>query len=423
MSAHEWAQLVLFVGILLAATPLLGGYLQRVLETRERTFCSPLLGSVERRLLRALGTGAEAEQDWKRYGLSLAAFSAVAMLLTYAVLRLQRFLPLNPQQLPGVEPFLAFNTAASFASNTNWQNYAGESTLSHFSQMVGLTFQNFASAAVGIAVAAALVRGIARRSARTIGNFWADLVRVALHVLLPLSFLLAMVFLSQGVIQNFRADVQAAGLESRGGAARVQMLPQGPVASQEAIKILGTNGGGFFNANSAHPYENPTPLSNFLQLLAIFLIPAALTSYLGRMVGSRKHGWAVWTAMLLLFLAGFLVSRSAEAGGNPRAHALGITGGNMEGKETRFGIANSALWATATTAASNGSVNSMHDSFTPLGGLVPMWLMQLGEVVFGGVGSGLYGMLVFAIIAVFIAGLMVGRTPEYLGKKIQAYEM
>jgi len=421
MSAHEWAQLILFVGILLAATPLLGAYLQRVLETREKTFCSPLLGGVERWLLKALGVGAE--QDWKRYGMSLAAFSTIALLLTYAVLRLQRFLPLNPQQMPGVEPFLAFNTAVSFTSNTNWQNYAGESALSHFSQMVGLTFQNFASAAVGIAVATALVRGIARRSARTIGNFWADLVRITLHVLLPLSFLLAVVFLSQGVIQNFRADVKTSGLETRGGAARVQTLPQGPVASQEAIKILGTNGGGFFNANSAHPYENPTPLSNFLQLLAIFLIPSALTSYLGRMVGCRKHGWSIWTAMLLLFLAGFLISWSAEATGNPRAHELGVAGGNMEGKETRFGIFASALYATVTTDASCGAVNSMHDSYTPLGGLLPMLNIQLGEVVFGGVGSGLYGMLVFVILAVFIAGLMVGRTPEYLGKKITAGEV
>lgn len=423
MSALEWAQLVVFAGILLAATPLLGTHLHRVLETREGTICSPLVGGVERWLLKVLGAGEAAEQDWKHYGLSLAAFSMVAMLLTYVVLRLQRFLPLNPQHLPGVNPFLAFHTAASFASNTNWQNYAGESTLSHFSQMVGLTFQNFASAAAGIAVAAALVRGIARRSARTIGNFWSDLVRVTLHVLLPLSFLLAVVFLSQGVIQNFRADVRATGLESRPGAALVQVLPQGPVASQEAIKILGTNGGGFFNANSAHPYENPTPLSNFLQLLAIFLIPSALTSYLGRVVGSRKHGWAVWTAMVLLFLAGFFVSWSAEAGGNPRAHALGVAGGNMEGKETRFGIFASALYATVTTDASCGAVNSMHDSFTPLGGLMPMLNIQLGEVVFGGVGSGLYGMLVFVILAVFIAGLMVGRTPEYLGKKITAGEV
>jgi K+-transporting ATPase ATPase A chain len=348
----------------------------------------------------------------------------VGMLLTYLILRLQHILPLNPQHLAALDPSLAFNTAASFASNTNWQNYAGESTMSHFSQMIGLAFQNFVSAAAGIAVAAALVRGIAGKSARTIGNFWVDLVRVTLHLLLPLSCILAVFFMSQGVIQNFKADVKASCLEKTAGREQAQFIPQGPVASQEAIKILGTNGGGFFNANSAHPYENPTPLTNFVQMLAIFLIPCGLTRYLGVMVGNRKHGWAVWSAMAVLFLASLLVCWAAESKGNPGFHALtASSGGNMEGKETRFGIFDSALYATVTTDASCGAVNAMHDSFTPLGGLMPMLNIQLGEVVFGGAGSGLYGMLVFVILAVFIAGLMVGRTPEYLGKKIEAADV
>jgi K+-transporting ATPase ATPase A chain len=346
------------------------------------------------------------------------------MLLTYFVLRLQHILPLNPQHFAAVEPSLAFNTAASFATNTNWQSYAGESTMSHFSQMIGLTFQNFVSAAAGIAVAAALVRGIARKSARTIGNFWGDLIRVTIHVLLPLSFLLAIFFISQGVIQNFKADVKASSLERPAGQEQVQFIPQGPVASQEAIKMLGTNGGGFFNANSAHPYENPTPLTNFVQMLAIFLIPCGLTRYLGLMAGNKKHGWAVWSTMAILFLASFMVCWIAESKGNSRYQVLSASGGgNMEGKETRFGIFNSALFATVTTDASCGAVNAMHDSFTPLGGLMPMLNIQLGEVVFGGVGSGLYGMLIFVILAVFIAGLMVGRTPEYLGKKIEAADV
>jgi K+-transporting ATPase ATPase A chain len=424
MEIVGWLQLFLFVGLLLLLTRPLGSYLYRVMETKDKTIFSPVLGGCEKMLFKALGGEAEKEQNWKQYGIALAFFSLAGMLLTYLVLRLQHILPLNPQHFAAVEPSLAFNTAASFATNTNWQSYAGESTMSHFSQMVGLTFHNFVSAAAGIAVAAALVRGIARKSARTIGNFWADLIRVTLHVLLPLSIIVALFFISQGVIQNFKADVKVSVLEKTAGQQNVQFIPQGPVASQEAIKMLGTNGGGFFNANSAHPYENPTPLTNFVQMLAIFLIPCGLTRYLGLMVGNKKHGWAVWSAMALLFLASLLVCWQAESKGNSRYQVLSqSSGGNMEGKEVRFGIFNSALFATVTTDASCGAVNSMHDSFTPLGGLMPMLNIQLGELVFGGVGSGLYAMLVFVILAVFIAGLMVGRTPEYLGKKIEAADV
>lgn len=424
MQIVNWVQLSMFIGLLLLLTRPLGLYLHRVLETKDRTIFSPVLGGCEKMLFRALGREVEKEQSWKQYGMALAVFSLAGMFLTYLVLRLQHILPLNPQHLAGLDPSLAFNTAASFASNTNWQSYAGETTMSHFSQMAGLTFQNFVSAAVGIGVAAALVRGIARKSVRTIGNFWADLIRVTLHVLLPLSFFLAITLIAQGVIQNFHADVRVSCLEKSNGRERVQIIPQGPVASQEAIKILGTNGGGFFNANSAHPYENPTPLTNFLQMLAIFLIPSALTRYLGLMTGNKKHGWAVWSAMGLLFLSSLLVCWTAESRGNPRMQTLAtVTGGNMEGKEIRFGTFDSALYATVTTSASCGAVNAMHDSFTPIGGLMPLLNIQLGEVVFGGVGSGLYGMLVFVILAVFIAGLMVGRTPEYLGKKIEAADV
>ncbi len=424
MEIGSWLQLLLFIGLLFLLTRPFGSYLYKVMETKEKTIFSPVLGGCEKLLFKALGRDVEKEQSWKQYGIALAFFSLAGMLLTYFVLRLQHILPLNPQHFAAVEPSLAFNTAASFAANTNWQNYAGESTMSHFSQMVGLTFQNFVSAAVGIAVAAALVRGIARKSVRTIGNFWADLIRVTLHVLLPLSIMLAIFFISQGVIQNFSADVKAACLEKPAGREPAQFIPQGPVASQEAIKILGTNGGGFFNANSSHPFENPTPLTNFIQLLAIFLIPSALTRYLGLMVGNKKHGWAVWSAMAVLFLASLMVCWTAEGKGNSRYPVLSASsGGNMEGKETRFGIFNSALYATVTTSASCGAVNSMHDSFTPLGGLMPLLNIQLGEVVYGGVGSGLSGMLIFVILAVFIAGLMVGRTPEYLGKKIESADI
>jgi K+-transporting ATPase ATPase A chain len=424
MEILSWMQLSLLVGLLLLLTRPLGAYLYRVLETKEKTIFSPLLGGCEKLLFKALGGDVQKEQSWKQYGIALAFFSLAGMLLTYFILRLQHILPMNPQHFPGLDPSLAFNTAASFATNTNWQNYAGESTISHFSQMVGLTFQNFISAAAGIAVAAALVRGIVRKSARTIGNFWNDLIRVTIHVLMPLSFLLALFFISQGVIQNFKADVKVSCLEKSAGQELVQFIPQGPVASQEAIKILGTNGGGFFNANSAHPYENPTPLTNFIQLLAILLIPSGLTRYLGLMTGNKKHGWAVWCAMAILLLASLLVCWTAESSGNARIQTLAAaSGGNMEGKEVRFGIFNSALYATVTTSASCGAVNAMHDSFTPLGGMMPMLNIQLGGVVFGGAGSGLYGMLIFVILAVFIAGLMVGRTPEYLGKKIEAADV
>ncbi|MGZ5439604.1 MAG: potassium-transporting ATPase subunit KdpA, partial [Candidatus Aminicenantales bacterium] len=396
-------------------------YLVRVLEPEGKTWLDRPVKPVERLIYRILGIDPKVEQDWRRYTLSLIVFSLAGMLLTYAVLRLQHLLPLNPQKFGPVGPDLAFNTAASFTTNTNWQNYAGESTLSYFSQMVGLVFHNFISSAVGIATAAALVRGIARHSAKTIGNFWVDVVRINLYLLLPFSIVFALFLSSQGIVQNFKPYVGAVAVESAAG----QTIAQGPAASQVAIKMLGTNGGGFFNANAAHPYENPTPLSNFFQMLSIFLIPSGLTYYLGRKVKNQKHGWAVWSAMAILFLAAVLVCWRSESAGNPRLQALGIdpAGGNMEGKEVRFGVFNSSLFATVTTAASCGAVNSTHDSFTPLGGLVPLVNIQLGEVVFGGVGSGLYGMLVFVILAVFLTGLMVGRTPEYLGKKIESYDV
>jgi K+-transporting ATPase ATPase A chain len=362
------------------------------------------------------------EQDWKQYAVAMLAFSFASMLFTYLILRFQHLLPLNPQHFPGLAHALAFNTAASFTTNTNWQSYSGESTMSFLSQMVALTLHNFTSAAVGVGVAAALVRGIARDRAGTVGNFWVDLVRVNLYVLLPICLWYAVFLVSQGVIQNFSPYARATTLE--GGA---QNIPMGPMASQVAIKMLGTNGGGFVNANAAHPYENPTPLSNFVQMLSIFLIPSGLTYYLGREVKNQKHGWAVWGAMASLFLAGVLVCWWAEARGNPIMARSDINvaavDGNMEGKEVRLGIFNSALFATITTDASCGAVNAMHDSFTPLGGLVPLFNIQTGEVIFGGVGAGLYGMLVFVVVAIFIAGLMVGRTPEYLGKKIEAFDV
>ncbi|MBP1769728.1 MAG: K+-transporting ATPase, KdpA [Candidatus Aminicenantes bacterium] len=421
MDLYGWLQLALFLGLLLAATKPLGLYLVRVLEPDGRTWLDRLVKPVEHLLYRIMGVNPKTEQDWRQYARSLFVFSLAGMLFTYAVLRLQHILPLNPQGFGAVRPDLAFNTAASFASNTNWQNYAGETTLSYFSQMVALVLQNFVSAAAGIAAAAALVRGISRHSSKTVGNFWTDLVRINLYLLLPLSIVLSIFLTSQGTIQNFRPSAGAAPVET----AAVQTIAQGPVASQAAIKMLGTNGGGFFNANAAHPYENPTPLSNFIQMLAIFLIPSGLTYYLGRKVKSQKHGWAVWSAMAILFLAAVLVCWKAEAAGNTRLQALGVdtAAGNMEGKEVRFGIAGSSLFAAVTTAASCGAVNAMHDSFTPLGGLVPLFNIQLGEVVFGGVGAGLYGMLIFIILAVFLTGLMVGRTPEYLGKKIEAYDV
>ena len=449
MDFYGWIQLALYILVLLLLTKPVGLCLVRVLDAEGTTFLDPVLRPVERLLYRLFGMDPKKEQGWIPYTVSILSFSLVGLLFTYAILRLQHLLPLNPQGFGPVSPDLAFNTAVSFTTNTNWQNYGGESTLSYFSQMVGLVFHNFASAATGIAIAAALVRGIARHTAKTIGNFWVDLVRVNLYLLLPICIIYALFLVSQGMIQNFKpyetarlvelSTIQvpkkdAAGHEIKDGKGNPvmedqkvenQTIPQGPVASQVAIKMLGTNGGGFFNANASHPYENPTPLSNFIQMLSIFLIPSSLTYYLGRMVRNQKHGWAVWAAMAVLFLSAFMICWWAEDAGNPRLHALGIdpAGGNMEGKEVRFGIFNSALFATITTDASCGAVNSMHDSFTPLGGLIPLFNIQLGEVVFGGVGAGLYGMLVFVILAVFLTGLMVGRTPEYLGKKIEPYDV
>jgi K+-transporting ATPase ATPase A chain len=449
MDRFGWIQLGLFLGILLLLTKPMGLHLFRALDAEGKTFLDPVLKPVERLVYRLLRIDPKSEQDWKRYTLSLLAFSLIGVVFTYAVLRLQHLLPLNPQRLGPVSEHLSFNTAVSFTTNTNWQSYGGESTVSYFSQMVGLAFHNFTSAASGIAVAAALVRGIARHTAKTIGNFWTDLVRIHLYVLLPICLLYAVFLVSQGMIQNFKpyesaklvepmtvevpkTDAQGQSVKDAKGdpvtekqVVETQTIVQGPMASQVAIKMLGTNGGGYVNANAAHPYENPTPLSNFLQMLSIFLIPSGLTYYLGRMVKNQRHGWSVWGAMAVLFLAGVLLCWWAESAGNPRLHALGVNPGygNMEGKEVRFGIFNSALFATVTTGASCGAVNSMHDSFTPLGGLVPLVNMQLGEVVFGGVGAGLYGMLVFVILTVFLAGLMVGRTPEYLGKKIESYDV
>ncbi len=398
----------------------MGLYLFQVLTPGGKTFLSPVMGPVERLFYRIAGIDPEKEQDWKGYAASMLLFSMVGMLITYLILRTQNLLPLNPQNFAANTPDLAFNTAASFTTNTNWQSYVGETTMSYFSQMVGLAWHNFTSAAVGIAVAAALVRGIARASAKTLGNFWVDLVRSTLYLLLPICLVYAVFLVSQGIIQNFSAYTAAVGLE--GGN---QSIAQGPIASQIAIKMLGTNGGGFLNANAAHPFENPNPLSNFIQMVSIFLIPAGLTYYLGRMVKNQKHGWSVWSAMAILFLAGTLVCWWGEAHPNHLLSGLGIDAatGNMEGKEVRFGVFNSALFATVTTDASCGAVNAMHDSFTPLGGLVPLFNIQLGELVFGGVGAGLYAMIVYIVLSVFIAGLMVGRTPEYLGKKIEAFDV
>ncbi len=433
MTGQGLLQLALYVVVLVLLVKPLGAYMAAVFRG-ERTFMSPLLGPVERLIYRVSGVDPAHESDWKRYALSALLVNLLGIIAVYALQRLQHLLPLNPQGLGAVSPDSSFNTAVSFATNTNWQGYAGEATMSYLTQMLGLAVQNFLSAAAGIAVLIALIRGFVRRESGHIGNFWVDFTRSTLYVLLPLSFILAVVLASQGVVQSFAPYRQATLVEPlvmQEQAVTEQTLPLGPAASQVAIKQLGTNGGGFFNVNSAHPFENPTPLSNFLEMLAILLIPAALCYTFGSMVDDKRQGWALLAAMLVIFVPLLVGAFAAEQAGNPRFDALGVdqaasttqSGGNMEGKETRFGIANSALWATATTAASNGSVNAMHDSFTPLGGLVPMWLMQLGEVVFGGVGSGLYGMLMFAIIAVFIAGLMVGRTPEYLGKKIEAYEV
>lgn len=454
MTANGFFQLALYVVVLTALAKPLGAYMARVYEGRPFGL-DRVLGSVERLIYRLCGVRPDEEMDWKNYAIAMLFFNFAGFLAVYALQRLQHVLPLNPQGFGPVSPDSSFNTAASFATNTNWQGYGGETTMSYLTQMLALTVQNFVSAAAGMATLIAFIRGFVRRSAQTIGNFWVDLVRTTLYILLPLSTVLALLLVSQGVVQTFGAYAKAnvvqqtsydepvtspdgkPVLDEKGqpktkkSTLTEQVLAVGPASSQVAIKQLGTNGGGFFNVNSAHPYENPTPFSNLLELLAILQISAALCYTFGVMVKDTRQGWVVLAAMTIVFVVMLAVCVVAEQAGNPVLAKLGIdqqasglqAGGNMEGKEVRFGIVNSALWATATTGASNGSVNSMHDSFTPIGGLVPLWMIQLGEVIYGGVGSGLYGMLVFAIIAVFVAGLMVGRTPEYLGKKIEAYEM
>ncbi len=425
MTGNAVAQVAIYLALVVAVTLPLGAYMERVF-TAKPTFLDPVMLPVERAIYRICGITAAAEMGWGEYAISMLLFSSAGMILLYALERLQGYLPFNPQGLPGVPASLAFNTAASFTSNTNWQAYGGETTMSYLIQMAGLTYHNFVSAAAGIAMAVAVIRGFVRRSVKTLGNFWFDLVRATLWILLPICVALALVLIWQGVPDSFSPYAYVTTLD--GGH---QVIAQGPVASQEAIKDLGTNGGGFFNANSTHPYENPTPLSNLLEMLSIFAIGAGLTCTLGRMAGDARQGWTLFTVMALLFLVGACTAIHFEQEGDPNFAKLGIdlapsaaqSGGNMEGKETRFGDIDSALWATITTDTSCGAVNAMHDSFTPLGGLVAMVNMQLGEVIFGGVGSGLYGMLIMAVLAVFIAGLMVGRTPEYLGKKIESREM
>jgi K+-transporting ATPase ATPase A chain len=488
MNTSGWLQLALYVGALAILTKPMGLYLMRVLDAKGGTWLDPILKPLERVTYKVMGVRNDGEQDWRQYTWAMLLFSLVGCVFTYVILRLQNHLPLNPQGFGALTPDLAFNTAISFTTNTNWQSYSGESTMSYFSQMVALVIHNFTSAATGIAIAAAVVRGLARHSTKLLGNFWVDLVRITYYLLLPICVVFAVVLVSQGMIQNFKpyatakllepytiqvqqtdakgqpvttnvaVRVQAPQLDAKGqpmmanGVAVMMTVPQldakgqpiltnvpvmvsqtvdqqsivqGPMASQVAIKMLGTNGGGYANANAAYPFENPTPLSNFLQMLSIFVIGSGLTWYLGRMTKNQAHGWAVWLTMMILFLAGVFIAWHAEAAGNPIHQQLGVAAadGNMEGKEVRFGIFNSALFATITTDASCGAVNSMHDSFTPLGGFVPLFNIQLGEIIFGGVGAGLYGMLVFIVLAVFIAGLMVGRTPEYAGKKIQSFEV
>ena len=449
MQGSGWIQFTIYVVVLLLITKPMGLYLFAVLDANGRTWLDPVLRPLEKLTYALMGVDPKREHNWKQYTFAMLLFSLVGCLFTYAILRLQHVLPLNPQKLGPLSEHLAFNTAVSFTTNTNWQSYGGEGTMSYFSQMVGLTFHNFVSAATGIAIAAALVRGIARHSAQTIGNFWVDLVRVTYYLLIPICVVFAVFLISQGMIQNFKPYTKATLVEpmkiqvekkndagetikdAQGNAVMEeqtvteQNIVQGPMASQIAMKMLGTNGGGYTNANAAQPFENPTPLSNFFQMLSIFSIGTGLTYYLGRMVKNQKHGWTVFAAMLLLFVGGTLLAWHSEAVGNPIHQQLGVMAadGNMEGKEVRFGIFNSALFATITTDASCGAVNSMHDSFTALGGFVPLFNIQLGEIIFGGVGAGLYGMLVFVVLAVFIAGLMVGRTPEYLGKKIEAYDV
>jgi potassium-transporting ATPase potassium-binding subunit len=449
MTANGWFQILLFFALVLLVTKPLGIFMTHVFN-REKTFMDPVLRPLERLLYRCTGVDENHEMRWTEYAISMLLFSLVSMIVLYGFERLQGYLPFNPQKLVGVSPTaLAFNTAASFTTNTNWQNYGGETTMSYLTQMAGLAYHNFMSAAVGIVLAIAFIRGIARRQMQTIGNFWVDLVRCNLWVFLPICIIGALALVSQGVVQNLKPydtvklvepmQVQKVGpdgkqvVDSQGkpvmDTVTEQTIAQGPVASQEIIKELGTNGGGFFNANSAHPFENPTPLSNLIELVAIFALGSGLTYTLGRMTGSQRHGWAVWAAMAILFFAGVTVAYWAEARGNSllagtNQHATALqSGGNMEGKEVRFGIANTALWATVTTDASCGAINGWHDSFTPIGGLVPLTNIMLSEVIFGGVGAGMYGMLIYIVLAVFIAGLMVGRTPEYLGKKIEAYDV
>ena len=417
MTVQGWMLILGFVAILLALTRPMGIWVFALYEGRP-TPLHGVLGPVERGFYALAGIDPGAEQGWRRYALHMLLFNMAAMVLTYAVLRLQGVLPGNPQGLPGLDSHLAFNTAVSFTANTNWQSYAGEATMSNFSQMFGLTIHNFLSAATGIALAFALFRGFARRSSATIGNFWADATRVTLYLLLPISIVYALFLIASGVPQTLAATVDVTTLEGL-----KQTLALGPVASQEAIKMLGTNGGGFFNANSAHPFENPTALTNLIQMLSIFVIGFGLTWTFGKAVGNTRQGWAILSAMVILFLAGVTVTYAQEAAGNPIMHQIGVAGGNMEGKEVRFGIAASALFSVVTTAASCGAVNAMHDSFTALGGMIPLLNIQLGEVVIGGVGAGIYGFLLFAILAVFVAGLMVGRTPEYVGKKIESREV
>jgi K+-transporting ATPase ATPase A chain len=447
MTVNGWLQIIVYLAVILAVTKPMGVFMARVFN-REHTFLDPVLRPVERLLYRLTLVDEEHEMRWTEYAFSMLLFSGVSMLVLYLIERTQQILPWNPQKFAAVAPDLALNTAASFTTNTNWQNYGGEATMSYLTQMAGLAYHNFASAAVGIALAIAFIRGISRREKETIGNFWVDLTRTTLWVLLPTCIVYALILVSQGVVQNLRpydtvkliepqqvqkvADGKpVVGQDGKPVMDTVtdQVIAQGPVASQEAIKMLGTNGGGFFNANSAHPFENPTPLSNYLQMISIFVIPAGLTYTLGRMTGSQRHGWAVWAAMAILFVAGVTTAYWAEAKGNPLLkgvdqHAsLMQSGGNMEGKEVRFGIADSTLFATITTDASCGAINSWHDSYTPLGGMVPLANIMLSETVFGGVGAGMYGILIYVVLSVFIAGLMVGRTPEYLGKKIEAYDV
>jgi len=441
MTVNGWLQILVFLGLVFAVTKPMGVFMARVFN-REKTFMDPMLRPIERLLYRVTGVDEDHEMRWTEYAIAMLLFSVVSMIALYFIQRLQGFLPFNPQKLGAVNPpHLAFNTAASFTTNTNWQAYSGESTMSYFTQMAGLAYHNFVSAAVGISLAIAFIRGIARRQKETIGNFWVDLVRSSLWVLLPFCIVGALLLVSQGVVQNLRPydkatvvepqQVQTTGADGKTATTTVteQTIAQGPVASQEIIKEWGTNGGGFFNANSAHPFENPTPLSNLIELFSIFAVSSGLTYTLGRMTGSQRHGWAVWAAMAILFLAGVTTAYWAEARGNPLLagvdqHATAMQpGGNMEGKETRFGITSSALFATVTTDASCGAINGWHDSYTPLGGMVPLVNIMLSEIIFGGVGAGMYGMLIYIVLAVFIAGLMVGRTPEYLGKKIEAYDV